>query len=223
MGRARKLCRRVLGRLYGAWVLRRIAAPSETEVHGLRLQTDPQVFHPGYFQSTGVLAAWVQARDLAGARFLDMGTGSGAIGILAAARGARVTAAEVNPRAVAVARENSRRNGVTTEVVESDLFAALGGREFDLIAFNIPFYPRRPNTPFEAAFYAGPEFETVRAFAAGCARQLAPEGEVVIVFSEDSGRDRILGIFEAAGFRVAEERAARRLLEELYVVRFARR
>jgi release factor glutamine methyltransferase len=222
MGLARSLCRRVVGLVHGAYVLRRIRVASEAEVHGLRLVTDPEVFHPGYFHSTGVLAEWLGGRELRGKRFLDMGTGSGAIGILAAGRGAEVTAADVNPRAVALARENARRNGVTTEVVESDLFAGLGGRMFDVIAFNLPFYPGRPRTPFEAAFYAGPDFETVRAFAAGSARQLAPEGALVVVFSEDSGRDRMVALFEAAGFHVAEERVTRRLLEELYVVRFSR-
>jgi release factor glutamine methyltransferase len=202
--------------------MRRIAAPSQAALYGQRLATDPEVFHPVYFLSTRVLLDGLAAGDLRGKRFLDMGTGSGPVAIFAASRGAVVTACDVNPRAVAVARDNARRNGVAVDVVESNLFQALAGRAFDMIAFNIPFYPREPRTPLEAAFFAGPDFETVRRFAADCGRFLAGDGTVVIVFSEDSGRERILAIFQAAGWVVAGERVARRLFEEFYVVRFAR-
>jgi methylase of polypeptide subunit release factors len=108
------------------------------------------------------------------------------------------------------------------EVVESNVFSALGGRTFDVIAFNVPFYPRKPTTHFEAAFYAGPGFETVREFAAGCARALGPDGNAVVVFSEDSGRERMLDIFASSGLVPIEENVVRRHFEEFYVVRFAR-
>src|SRR6185369_690922 len=121
-----------------------------------------------------------------------------------------VTACDINPRAVALARRNAERNRVAMEVVESDVFSALGGRTFDVIVFNILFYPRAPRSHVEAAFYAGPGFETVRAFAAGCAQALAAGGSAVIVFSEDSGRERILDIFTASGLVVTEERIMRR-------------
>jgi release factor glutamine methyltransferase len=222
MRRARILCRRLLGQALRPYIMRRIAAPSEAEVAGLRFYTEPGVFHPVYFQSSRLLVEWVAGRDVAGKRFLDMGTGSGPVGIAAAARGARVTAADINPRAVALARRNAERNGVAMEVVESNVFSALGGRTFDVIAFNVPFYPREPRSHFEAAFYAGPGFETVRAFAAGCAEALASGGTVVVVFSEDSGRDGIVDIFAASGLVVVEERTMRRLLEEFYVVEMAR-
>jgi methylase of polypeptide subunit release factors len=220
--RARRLCRRAAHWLYRPFVLSRIARPSEATLLGRRLVTDPEVFHPVYFHSTRILVEDLAAIDLTGRRFLDMGTGSGAIGVLAAARGARVTACDINPRAVALASENLRRNGLAGEVLQSDLFAALGPRTFDVISFNIPFYARPPGSNLESAFFAGDELETVRRFAAGCAAALDAGGVVAIVFSEDSGRGRVLSFFADAGFAPDSERIAHRLFERFHVVRFRR-
>jgi HemK-related putative methylase len=214
----RGLFRALIAPVHRAYVLRRIARPSETWLFGHRLRTDPEVFHPVFFRSTRVLLEALG--DLRGKSVLDMGTGSGSLAVFATARGARVTACDVNPHAVELARENLRRNGLGAEVVESNLFAALAGRRFDLICFNIPFYPKAATTHLEAAFFAGPNFETVRAFAEGCRAHLAPGGQVVIVFSEDSGYHRILSLFDGAGLTSMREETTQRLFERFHVVWF---
>ena len=127
--------------------------------------TDPDVLHPVYFRSTRVLIEALQRLNVAGKRVLDMGSGSGAIGIFAALQGALVTACDINPRAVSLTRENLSRNQIDAEVFQSDLFSALEGRLFDLICFNIPFYAGEPRTMFEP--WGGPSLRIVRAFAAG--------------------------------------------------------
>jgi release factor glutamine methyltransferase len=216
----RKLCRRLLDRYYRSYVARRISRPSSSRFFGHRLVTDPQVFHPGYFLSTRILGQSLRTLDLRGKRFLDMGTGSGPIAVLAAAAGALVTAADINPRAVALAAENLRRNGLAGEAVESDVFAALEGRRFDVICFNIPFYEGEPASVYDHAFYAGPDLATVRRFASGCARALETGGSVIIVFSEDSGRARVLALFAEAGFTPVQERTTRKFFETFHVVTF---
>jgi release factor glutamine methyltransferase len=219
MDRARRFCRRLFHRVYHRYALRQIAKPM-TRLRGRTLLTDPEVFHPLYFLSTPVFLDYLATLDVAGKRLLDMGTGSGAVGLFAAARGARVTACDINPRAVSLAAENARRNHVEMEVVESNLFAALDGRRFDLICFNLPFYAGQPRTFFDAALFGGPDFETVRAFAAGCRQALAPGGLVVVIFSEDSGRERILSLFEAAGLAPVDERGAMKFFERFHLLRF---
>jgi release factor glutamine methyltransferase len=218
----RKLWRRLLARSYGAFVSHATARPSEARFLGHRLLTDPQVFHPVYFLSTRVLADSLRRFDLQGKRFLDMGTGSGALGIVAGAAGARVTACDINPRAVALACENFGRNGIDGDVLESDVFSALGGRTFDIICFNVPFYEGEPGSPQEAAFYAGSQLSTIRRFAAGCAAALDRHGEALVIFSEDSGRDRILSMFAQAGLGVVCEQFTRRFVDNFHVVRFKR-
>jgi release factor glutamine methyltransferase len=221
MERARRLCRRWFHRVYHRYALRQIAKP-ETRLRGRTLLTDPEVFHPVFFLSTPVFLDYLATVEVAGKRVLDMGTGSGAVGLFAGIRGARVTACDINPRAVSLAGENARRNGVQMEVVESNLFSALGERRFDVICFNLPFYRGQPRTRFDAALYGGPNFETVRAFATGCQEALAPGGVVAVIFSEDSGRDSIVSLFTAAGFALVEERTARRYFERFHIVRLQR-
>ena len=79
---------------------------------------------------------------LSGTSVLDMGTGSGVIGLTAARLGARVTGLDINPDAIACSNDNARANGLASRftAIESDLFEALpGGTLFDLILWNPPF------------------------------------------------------------------------------------
>ena len=74
-------------------------------------------------------------------RILDVGCGYGPIGLSAAvlAPHGTVTMVDINERAVELAKDNAKRNGIgNTEIVQSDLFAAVNGREFDVILTNPP-------------------------------------------------------------------------------------
>lgn len=71
---------------------------------------------------------------------LDLGCGWGAIGVtlLKTMPGTELTLADVNTRALELARENLRLNGVTAEVIESDGFSGLSGRRFSAVVTNPP-------------------------------------------------------------------------------------
>ncbi len=74
----------------------------------------------------------------------DVGTGSGIVAITVARQvpRAKLTAMDVSPAALAVARDNAERHGVSerVEFVESDLFAAVSaGQAFDLVLSNPPY------------------------------------------------------------------------------------
>jgi len=227
VGRALTTLRRRVGRplLHGLrrpFVLRRIAHPSEVELLGHRLGTSPGVFHPVSFSSSRILAEDLLERPLRGIRVLDMGTGAGPVAVAAGAAGAIVTACDVNPRAVALARENLALNGLSGEVIESDLFSNLSGRRFDLVCFNIPFYASDPADHFQAAYNAGRNLETVHRFAQGCEDHLELDGRVVIIFSEDSGCSRVRRAFTDRGFCLESNRVTRKLLEDFHVSWFKR-
>jgi release factor glutamine methyltransferase len=78
------------------------------------------------------------------ADILDMGTGSGVIGLSLAFAfpEARVTLADVSTDALALARENAEKLEFPPErltFLQSDLFVSLARQRFDLIAANLPY------------------------------------------------------------------------------------
>src|SRR3954469_8873745 len=107
----------------------------------MRIVTLPGVFSP-------ISDTWMLARalreEINGHRssVLDVCTGSGALAVCAAKRGARdVTAVDLSRRAVITAKINARLNGVRLRALRSDLFSELGDARFDVIVSNPPYVP----------------------------------------------------------------------------------
>jgi release factor glutamine methyltransferase len=79
-----------------------------------------------------------------GERVLDVGTGCGILGVVAAEKAASVLAIDLNPFAVRCAQKNSLLNNVKSKMafLQTDLLAALEkNAKFDLILFNAPYLP----------------------------------------------------------------------------------
>jgi release factor glutamine methyltransferase len=74
-------------------------------------------------------------------RVLDVGTGTGAIALAVADEhpGAHVTAIDVSPDALELARENAARTGLGVELLEHDLREGLPGGPYDLVVSNPPY------------------------------------------------------------------------------------
>jgi ribosomal protein L11 methyltransferase len=93
-------------------------------------------FGTGHHGTTAGILRSMAAHDFKGKRVLDMGSGTGVLGILAAKMGAtQVCGIDIEAWAVENAQENAARNGVSMEVL-------LGGKEliagpFDVILANI--------------------------------------------------------------------------------------
>jgi len=83
-----------------------------------------------------------------GAQVLDVGTGCGILGVLAAKKAGSVVVVDLNPYAIRCARENSALNDVRGKIdfIQTDLFTALNAKAtFDLILFNAPYLPSDEN------------------------------------------------------------------------------
>jgi release factor glutamine methyltransferase len=75
---------------------------------------------------------------------LDMGTGCGILGVLAAAKAGGVVAVDVNPYAVRCARDNAALNNVRGKMafIQGDLFNSFSeAATFDMVLFNAPYLP----------------------------------------------------------------------------------
>ncbi|MCR4347836.1 MAG: 50S ribosomal protein L3 N(5)-glutamine methyltransferase [Sulfuricaulis sp.] len=87
---------------------------------------------------------WIDAKRVS--RILDLCTGSGCMAIACAQAfpKARVEAADVSIEALAVARLNIKRHrlGRRVQLLRSDLFQALKGKRYDVIATNPPYVTR---------------------------------------------------------------------------------
>lgn len=138
------------------------------------LRVEPGVLDPVATKVGAWLAEHARRRVRPGERWVDMGCGTGAVGIAMAEAGAVVTAVDVDPACVQNAAHNARLRGVTLTVLAADHFAFHdpAAPPFDGVVYNVPFWPGEParegrgETGFDRAFFAGDDFGLIRRFAA---------------------------------------------------------
>jgi len=131
------------------------------------------------------------ALDLLGdvpARVADVGTGSGAVAIAVALRRehVHVVATDTCGKAVALARANALRHGVSSRVhvVQADLLSGVEG-PFDLVLANLPYLPPGreadfPGDPAAAIVSTGDGLDHYRRLTVQSAGLLAPGGQMLI-------------------------------------------
>lgn len=163
----------------------------------LRLEVRPGVLIPrpeteGLVElALGLLSA---ERSFTG-RLLDVGTGSGAIALALKRRfpKAEVWATEIDPVAVALARENARRAGLEVQVLLAPFTAHL--KALDLIVSNPPYLPEsyRQEAPPELSYenpqalYSGPEgLDMPRELLRHAWRALKPGGALALELAESN-------------------------------------
>ncbi len=138
----------------------------------------------------------------------DVGTGTGVLAVLLARRRVkRDIATDLDPRAVACARENVARLGLDTrvQIQSADLFPE--GRA-SLVVCNPPWIPGEPTTPMERAIY-DPGSRMLLAFLAGLAAHLEPGGEGWLILSDLAerlglrSRAELMAAISAGGLEVA--------------------
>jgi SAM-dependent methyltransferase len=138
----------------------------------------------------------------------DIGTGTGVLAAVLARRGIeRVVATDIDPRAIACARENIRQLGIDgrVDVVQADLFPA--GRAA-LVVCNPPWIPARPSSSIENGIYDS-ESRMLRGFLAKLSDHLEPGGEGWLILSDLAehlglrSRAQLLEEFAGAGLRAA--------------------
>lgn len=144
-----------------------------------------------------------------GVEVFDLGTGTGVLAAVLARRGVKhVLATDLNPRAVACARENVQRLGLedAVTVVEADLFPE--GRA-DLVVCNPPWLPGEATSPLELGIYDSSS-SMLRGFLDGLSAHLRPGGEGWLILSDLAehlrlrSRQELQSLIREAGLEVID-------------------
>ncbi len=158
------------------------------------VKLDPGLlFGTGDHPTTRMCLAAVEKLTGPGCRVLDLGCGSGILGIAAAVLGAgAVTAADVDEKAPDIVRDNARLNGVEDvftvhvgDVIASGALRAKLGGGYDLVLANIVADVIIPLAPYVGGF-------------------LAPEGAFVCSGIIDGRQNQVAAALESAGLAVTE-------------------
>ncbi|MFF1411263.1 HemK2/MTQ2 family protein methyltransferase [Streptomyces sp. NPDC058289] len=163
----------------------------------------PSVYRPQ--GDTHLLAAALAQEDLGpGTDVLEIGTGTGALALHAARRGAAVTAVDVSWPAVVTARLNALRHHLPLHVLHGDFAKRTEGRCFDLVMTNPPYVPAPatslPSYGPHRAWDAGPDGRMVIDRVCDTAPALLrPGGVLLMVHSGMCGQKATVKRLTAAG------------------------
>jgi methylase of polypeptide subunit release factors len=193
------------------WRRKGVAVPAL----GARVHPHYGVYAPVRGEYVDLVAEAVRAWPVEGKRALDAGTGTGVLAFVLARAGAHVVATDIEPRAVACARDNASRLGLgdRVEILEADLFPA-DPPSFDLVVSNPPWLPDVARSPLERAVY-DPEGSFLERLLATAPARLAPGGEAWIVISNLAEllglrpTGAIENLARRAGLRIADVRETR--------------
>ena len=190
------------------------------EFWGLSLRVGPATLVPRPETETVVETA-LRALDAQGERsralsIADLGTGSGALllALLSELPGARGVGTDLDPAAVAIARDNAQRLGLADRAyfIAGDFTAAIAG-PFDLVVSNPPYIRSgdiaslspdvRDNDP-HLALDGGPQgLSAYESIAADAKRLLAPAGHLVVELGAGQAQ-AAAALFRSAGLEVVQ-------------------
>ena len=169
---------------------------------------------PVYPPSSDSLLLCEAVRVPANARVLDLCTGSGVQALHLAGTVQAVTAVDLNPRAVALARYNAQMNDAGNIAVRGgDAFGPVHGERFDAIVANPPFvtspYARGPS--YHAGGATGDR--VLRRILGGLTRHLRPGGRAFAISHVGLRSGETLDAVARRWFRSFDGRALVAILE----------
>ena len=171
------------------------------DVYGVTVYTHPDVYVPS--DDTFLLIESLVING--GERVLDLGCGTGVVGIYAAKRGAKeVIQLDINPYAVLLAKCNSMINNVdskTLGVVGNMFDPIIEKRQFDIIAFNPPYLPVKDEGLIGKSWSGGESGrDVIDEFLKVFDKFLSCSGKVFLINSSFSNYNLTLKILGKKGF-----------------------
>ena len=168
--------------------------PRKYSYRDIEVIVHPEVFPPHLTLSTKILLDFISELNLKNKTFLELGCGCGIISLLASKKGATVTASDINETALEYLGKASDKNNLQVECVYSNLFENLYGKSFDYIIINPPYYPKKPNSIKEQAWFCGENFEYFKNLFKQIPQFISEENQTLMILSEDCNIKKITSI-----------------------------
>ena len=168
----------------------------------IRLQVPSSVFHPGFFFSTHLLLNQIKKLPLKNKKLLEPGAGSGLISVYAAKHGAGVTATDINPIAVEFLRQNSEKNKVQINIIESDLFDEVPLQLFDIIVINPPYYKKEPESYIDYAWNCGENGEYFQKLFSQLKSYIHTGTKILMVLCDGCDIDMVKSMADEKGYKM---------------------
>jgi release factor glutamine methyltransferase len=151
---------------------------------------------------------------LEGKEVLDMGTGSGLLGLYCAMRGAIVTVADVDEIALHHTVKAAKELGVPLRKAVSDLFSNVHER-FDLVLFNPPYLPT-VNVSDRTVDGGSKGRDLIDRFLSDLPKHMTEDGTAILLVSSLNDPESLID--EHPEFRISIEKKCSFFFEELQVL-----
>lgn len=187
----------------------------ERAFFGLSLKVDARVLVPR--PDTEALVEWsleALAQSPDQPRFLDLGTGSGAIALAVKNQqpATQVTATDASADALAVANGNADRLGLEVTFKQGQWLQAVAGDRFHVIASNPPYIaegdhhlPALTHEPISALTAGADGLDDIRALIATAPESLEPGGWLLLEHGHDQAQ-AVRHLLSARGFEQVSSR-----------------
>lgn len=153
----------------------------DIEIDGMNVKILPGVFSPEIFFESKWFAEKV-AQLASGKSLLEIGPGTGIIGLIAARKGAEVTAVDINENAIENTKLNFGENGLMVDARLGSVYEPLNGSEkFDLIFWNHPFNKTEQldTDPFLKSVFDY-KYENTEAYISESRKHLSTNGRIFL-------------------------------------------
>jgi release factor glutamine methyltransferase len=189
----------------------------ETEFYGLPFRVTADVLIPRPETEHLVEQMLALTATLQAPRIVDIGTGSGAMAVTLAHKlpQAQITAIDLSTAALALARDNAKRNSVMSRIrfLEGDLLAPVANEQFEIIVSNPPYVPVADRASLaievrdyepELALFAGDDgLDVYRRLIPQAFAALIPGGFVALEIGYGQS-EAVAGLLAASGFHCVE-------------------
>jgi release factor glutamine methyltransferase len=132
--------------------------------------------------------------------FMELGCGSGLIAMVAATKGANVTATDINAVAVEFLKKNCLSNNLKLKIIQSDLFDDIPEKQFDIIAINPPYYKKDAATIKDYAWFCGEHGQYFAKLFKTLSQYIHADSEILMVLFDGCDMEMIHGFAAANNF-----------------------